>query len=587
MVWQLTVYLVLLPCVFHIVQGSPPGEPVRCSDTTGLTNCTVSNAYGMFPDRIPCRAASALFPSNEQEVMQAVAMATRRKQKMKVVTRWSQSIPKLVCPGGDSGLIISTLHLNRIVAVNTQSMTITVEGGVTLRELIDAAAERGLALPQSPYWDGVTIAGLLATGAHGSSLFANSSAVHEYVVALKLISPASHEENYVRITALTREDKDLNAALVSLGLLGIISQVTLQLQPMFKRSIIYLLEGDASLEDNILHFGRNHEFGDVTWYPSQRKVLYRIDDRVSMNVSGDGVNDFIGFRPIPTMLLATARMSEEVQEASQNRMGKCACAEAETMAMVRGGFGLHNRDGEGYGYPVVGFQNMMQASGSCLNSPNDALLTACAWDPRVKGLFFHQTAVAIELSKISEFIKDVKRLGDLRPGSLCGLELYNGILMRFVKGSAGSAYLGAEHDSVAVDMTYYRAREGESPRLDEDVLEEIEQMALFKYGGTPHWGKNRNIAFHGVMEKYSESKYGEFIKAKHKYDPEGLFSNDWTDALLQIGNSSVVLDKDACALEGLCLCREDRHCAPDKGYFCRPGIVFADARVCRYIGPQT
>lgn len=78
---------------------------------------------------------------------------------------------------------------------------------------------------------------------------------------------------------------------------------------MFKRSIVYLLKSDANLENNVVEFGRNHEFGDLTWYPSQRKVLYRIDDRVSMNVSGDGVNDFFGFRPIPTLLLATARVS--------------------------------------------------------------------------------------------------------------------------------------------------------------------------------------------------------------------------------------------------------------------------------------
>ena len=104
------------------------------------------------------------------------------------------------------------------------------------------------------------------------------------------------------------------------------------------------------------------------------------------------------------------------------------------MAMVSGRFGLHDRNREGYGYPVVGLQNMMQASGSCLSSPNDALLTACAWDPRVKGLLFHQTAVAIKLSKILEFIKDVKRLEDMR------LELYNGILLRFV--NAGSCIFG-------------------------------------------------------------------------------------------------------------------------------------------------
>lgn len=53
-----------------------------------------------------------------------------------------------------------------------------------------------------------------------------------------------------------------------------------------------------------------------------------------------------------------------------------------------------------------------------------------------------------------------------------------------------------------------------TPRLYEDVFEEIEQIGIFKYGGLPHWGKNRNLAFEGVFNKYKN--VGQFLKVNEK-----------------------------------------------------------------------
>lgn len=227
------------------------------------------------------------------------------------------------------------------------------------------------------------------------------------------------------------------------------------------------------------------------------------------------------------------------------------------------------------GYPVIGFQNRMQSSGTCLDSPNDALLTACAWDPRIKAQFFHQSAFSVPLSVVSGFIRDIQSLVELLPESLCSLDSNDGILMRYV--TVSSAYLGKEEDALDFDITYYRSKDPLTPRLYEDVLEEMEQMALFKYGALPHWGKNRNVAFDGVIGKYKNA--GAFLKAKQKFDPLGLFSSEWTDQVLGL-KTGVVIDKEGCALEGLCICSKDTHCAPSKGYFCRPGKIYKDARVC-------
>lgn len=203
------------------ISCSSPPQPVRCRRNDS-TDCTVTNAYGIFPDRATCRALAAVFPSSEKEVVEAVAEGSKKKQKMRVVTRWSHSIPKLVCPGGDSGLIISTRELKRIVGVDEAAMTITVESGTSLREIIDAAAQHGLALPHSPYWEGLTIGGLLSTGAHGSSLFSKGSAVHEYVVGIRLVVPS--RPGYASVVSFDESHADLDAAKVSLGLLGVISQ---------------------------------------------------------------------------------------------------------------------------------------------------------------------------------------------------------------------------------------------------------------------------------------------------------------------------------------------------------------------------
>ncbi|XP_028547549.1 L-gulonolactone oxidase 5-like, partial [Dendrobium catenatum] len=105
------------------------------------------------------------FPETENELLAVVAEAARTGTKMKAATRYAHSIPKLSCPDGENGLIISTKSLNRVVNVNASALLLTVESGMVLRELIKVAGDAGLALPYSPYWAGLTVGGMLGTGA--------------------------------------------------------------------------------------------------------------------------------------------------------------------------------------------------------------------------------------------------------------------------------------------------------------------------------------------------------------------------------------------------------------------------------------
>ncbi|GLJ37128.1 hypothetical protein SUGI_0752880 [Cryptomeria japonica] len=89
-----------------------------------------------------CKATQAVFPSTEEELLASIANSVKKQQKIGAVTKHSHSIPKLVCPEGESGLIISCSDLNYVVSVDESSMRMSVESGMGLKDLIDTSSMR-------------------------------------------------------------------------------------------------------------------------------------------------------------------------------------------------------------------------------------------------------------------------------------------------------------------------------------------------------------------------------------------------------------------------------------------------------------
>ncbi|KAG6698543.1 hypothetical protein I3842_08G025000 [Carya illinoinensis] len=560
------------------IHAMPPLPPVQCNRISA-SGCTLYNPYGAWGDRKDCHIPNVTYPTTEEQLRLAVAYANQNKLKVKVVSKFSHSIPKLACPSSTSGseeaLLVSTAKYDSSIEVDAENFAVTADAGVGLRELIDRVEEAGLSLVAAPYWEGVSVAGLISTGAHGSSWWGKGGAVHDHVIGLSLVVPARPSEGYAKIIRLEPRDPLFDAAKVSLGLLGVISKVKFSLERGFKRSIVYNFTDDDRFEEVYVDHAKKHEFADITWYPSKHKAVYRYDDRVHLNVSGNGVYDFLGFRSNSIVISKLMRVTEQTLENARSVTGKCTLAATTVGSKELLANGLRN-DLMFTGYPVVGRQGKIQTSGSCLYSPTADTMATCAWDPRINGLFFFETTAIFPAPKFGDFIRDVKKLRDLKPENFCGVDIYNGFLIRFIKSSR--AYLGQSEDSVVVDFNYYRANEPSTPRLNQEVWEEVEQMAFFKYGAKPHWAKNRNLAFLNVQHKYPN--FDKFNAARKQLDPQNMFSNEWSDEI--VFGKEMAAKGDGCALEGQCICSEDRHCSPDKGYFCQRGLVYKEARVCRY-----
>lgn len=237
------------------------------------------------------------------------------------------------------------------------------------------------------------------------------------------------------------------------------------------------------------------------------------------------------------------------------------------------GFDYTNYGDSFTGYPVVGYQHRIQASSSCVaNMEAGDRAETCPWDPRIHGSFNYILALIVPLSNATSLIDDALRLRDRNPDAFCDLDVYNGVLLRYIKGS--TAYLGAPEDAVELDIAYYRSRAPGRTARHADVFDELEQLALYKYNALPHWGKSRDYSFNDTGGRYP--KLRAFLEVKERFDPDGVFSSEWSDHVLGIGGPATA--RPGCAVQGLCACTQDSHCAP--GYVCSSGQVYPDARVC-------
>jgi alditol oxidase len=122
---------------------------------------------------------------------------------------------------------ISLAHLNQIV-LDRKSRTVTVGAGVTYSQLAPYLEGQGFALHNLASLPQISVAGAIATATHGSGNKNGNLATA--VSGLELVTAAGE------ISALSRErDGDLfHGAVVNLGATGIVTKVTLDVEPAFQ-----------------------------------------------------------------------------------------------------------------------------------------------------------------------------------------------------------------------------------------------------------------------------------------------------------------------------------------------------------------
>lgn len=199
-------------------------------------------------------------PTSEAEIRAHVADAARRRVPLRVVGH-GHSFNRSMC--ADGGVTLSLRRYRRVLRVDAAARTVTCETGITLVQLCEALedAEPPLTLENVPVVLGVTVAGALAVAAHGSGV--RSQCVSAHLLGCTLIDGRG---DVLTIDAAHNPEL-LPAARASLGVLGVLSTVTLQCVPA---RTLHISEGPMRLSEcveRLDELSARYEYFKAWWVP--------------------------------------------------------------------------------------------------------------------------------------------------------------------------------------------------------------------------------------------------------------------------------------------------------------------------------
>ena len=234
------------------------GIPFRAS--TGHVHHTWAKTFYSRPELY-------IQPETLEEIQKVVTLARRCRRRL-IVVGCGHSPNELTCT---SSWKVNLDNHTRILDVDYEAKTMTVEGGIRLRDLNLVAKQYGLTMRNLGSIDNQSIVGAISTATHGSSL--SHGLVSESVLSLRIVLANGHA---VRCSD-TQNVELFRAALVSLGALGIITEITFQ---MTDSSNIEWTQSLEPLSHVLEHWNQDlwtrEEYTRVWWLPyMSRAIIWR------------------------------------------------------------------------------------------------------------------------------------------------------------------------------------------------------------------------------------------------------------------------------------------------------------------------
>ena len=358
--------------------------------------------------------------------------------------------------------LLSLRHLPRCIEIDAEARSVTIDGGATYSDISPVLHEAGFGLAAVASLPNITVAGAIATATHGSG-----DKNQNLSAAVRAITFVTANGDLVR---LTRGDADFDGAVVNLGALGVMVELTLDIEPSADicQNVYLDLPVSAVLADFDAVMGRAYSVSMFTRWQGQ------VVDQLWVKALADAgtpLDSVLGARaattpmhPIPDLdgSVCTGQLGMPGpwhERLFHFSIGNTASAGAE----LQSEFFVARKDAP--------------AAFAALHAVQD------------------QFSPALFISEVRSVAKDALWLS--------------------------SAY---EQDAIGFHCTW-------KPDMDAVMAGiKVIQAALAPFNPRPHWGKLYSMPAAEVLSRYP--RMNDFKTLADRYDPTGTFRNDFVATLL-------------------------------------------------------
>ncbi|GAB7359919.1 hypothetical protein MBLNU230_g7446t1 [Neophaeotheca triangularis] len=433
-----------------------------------------------------------LRPQSLEEVQKIVNLARRCKRRL-VVVGCGHSPSDLTC---SSSWMVNLDEYSRVLNVDKQRKTMNVEGGIRLRDLNAQANAQGLTMPNLGSIHDQSIVGAMATATHGSSM--SHGLLSESVRSLRIVLSNGQA---VRCSAERNQDL-FRAALVSLGALGIITEIEFEMTDSCNIEWVQTLKPLSDIltrwDTDLWH---EKEFTRVWWMPYMKRAIVWSAEKTEKPQRQPGESWYggsVGYHTYHNLLWLSNYVPWILP------------------AVEWFVFGMQ------YGFSTG------QAT-TAVEELRTGLLMNCLYSQFVNEWALPLSKGPEAINRLSAWING--ETGSGIPFSVKGLYVHCPIEVRVSDTTLTTSPRPFLDNTCAVEPTLYLNATLYRPYLQDPPCTaryyEAFEWLMRDMGGKPHWAKNWSYTSkEQIGEMYGENMT-KWAQVRGEADPEGMFLGEW------------------------------------------------------------